>query len=85
MFGFRSDVVFSPKAHLYTFLNLNGIQDISNVAFAARTEFLVGTFEFGFSGWLKPYKLPVIGTDFTTPLFWNLNLTGEAAFSWGDN
>jgi hypothetical protein len=85
VFGLRSDVVFSPKVHLYTFLNLDGIQDISDTAFAARTEFLVGTFEFGFSGWVKPYKLPVVGTDFTTPLFWNLNLTGEAAFSWGDN
>jgi hypothetical protein len=85
VFGLRSDVVFSPAAHLYTFLNMNGIQDISSVAFAARTEFLVGTFEFGLSGWVKPYKLPVIGADFTTPLFWNLNLTGEASFSWGDN
>ena len=85
VFGLRSDVVFSPKIHLYTFLNLNGIQDISNVAFAARTEFLVGSFEFGFSGWFKPSTIPVFGTDFTTPLFWNLNLTGEASLSWGDN
>ena len=85
VFGLRSDVVFSPQFHLYTFLNLNGIQDVTQAAFAARTEFLVGTFEFGFSGWLKPYKIPVLGTDFTTPLFWNLNMTGEASFSWGDN
>jgi len=85
VFGLRSDVVFSPKIHLYTFLNLNGIQDISNVAFAARTEFLVRSFEFGFSGWFKPSTIPVFGTDFTTPLFWNLNLTGEASLSWGDN
>jgi hypothetical protein len=85
VFGFRSDVVFSPTAHLYTFLNMNGIQDVSNIAFAARTEFLVGTFEFGFSGWFKPSNIPVFGVDFTTGLFWNLNLTGEASFSWGDN
>ena len=27
VFGLRSDVVFSPNWHLYTFLNLNGVQD----------------------------------------------------------
>ena len=85
VFGLRIDVVFSRDFHLYTFLNLNAIQDITDVAFAARSEFLVGTFEFGFSGWLKSEKIPVFGTDLTTPLFWSLNLTGEASFSWGDN
>jgi hypothetical protein len=85
VFGLRSDVVFSRDFHLYTFLNLNAIQDISDVAFAARSEFLVGAFEFGFSGWLKSNKLPVFGTDLTAPFFWSTNLTAEASFSWGDN
>jgi hypothetical protein len=83
--GLRSDVVFSPNAHLYTFLNLNGVQDLANVAFAARQELLLGTFELGVSTWLKYTYLPVIGLDFTVGLPWSLNLTGEAAFSWGDN
>jgi hypothetical protein len=85
VFGLRSDVVFSRDFHLYTFLNLNAIQDISDVAFAARSEFLVGAFEFGFSGWLKSSKLPVFGTDLTAPFFWSTNLTAEASFSWGEN
>ncbi len=85
VFGLRSDVVFAREFHLYTFLNLNAIQDITDVAFAARSEFLVGTFEFGFSGWFKSGKIPVFGVDLTSPLFWSLNLTGEASFSWGDN
>ncbi|HYW81817.1 MAG TPA: hypothetical protein VFB30_01080 [Spirochaetia bacterium] len=85
VFGLRSDVVFSRDFHLYTFLNLNAIQDITDVAFAARSEFLVGAFEFGFSGWLKSNKLPVFGTDLTAPFFWSTNLTAEASFSWGDN
>jgi len=85
VFGLRSDVVFSRAFHLYTFLNLNAIQDISDVAFAARSEFLVGAFEFGFSGWLKSDKLPVFGTDLTAPFFWSTNLTAEASFSWGEN
>ena len=85
VFGLRSDVVFAREFHLYTFLNLNAIQDISDVAFAARSEFLVGAFEFGFSGWLKSNKLPVFGTDLTAPFFWSTNLTAEASFSWGEN
>ena len=85
VFGLRSDVVFSREFHLYTFLNLNAIQDITDVAFAARTEFLVGAFEFGFSGWLKSSKLPVFGSDLTAPFFWSTNLTAEASFSWGEN
>ena len=86
VFGLRSDVVFSPNWHLYTFLNLNGVNaDASDVAFAARSEFLVGSAEFAVSSWLKWGKLPVFGADLSTPLFWSMNLTSEASFSWGDN
>lgn len=85
VFGLRADVVFSPNFHLYTFTNLNEVQDITTVAYAARTEFLAGKVEFGFSGWYQYNKIPVFGTDITTPLFWQLNLTGEASVSWGDN
>ncbi len=84
-FGLRADAVFSRAFHLYTFLNFNGVQDISNVAFSARTEFLAGSTEFGVSGWFKNRKIPVFGVDVSSPLFWKINLTGEAAFSWGDN
>lgn len=86
VFGLRSDVVFSPAWHLYTFLNLNGVQaDATDAAFAARSEFLVGSTEFAVSSWLKWGKLPVFGADLSTPLFWSMNLTSEASFSWGDN
>ena len=85
VFGLRSDVVFAREFHLYTFLNLNALQDITDVAFAARSEFLVGAFEFGFSGWFKSGKIPVFGVDLTSPLPFSLNLTAEASFSWGDN
>ena len=85
VFGLRSDVTFSPNFHLYTFINLNGVQDLTNIAYAARTEFLVGLVEFGFSGWYEYNKVPVFGTDISMPLFWSLNLTGEASLSYGDN
>jgi len=85
VFGLRTDVTFSNAFHLYTFINLNGVADLTNVAYAARAEFLVGTFEFGFSGWYQYNKVPVFGTDVTTPLFWELNMTGEASLSYGDN
>jgi len=85
VFGLRSDVVFSSNWHLYTFLNLNGVQsDATDVAFAARSEFLVGSTEFAVSSWLKYGKPVVFGADLSTPLFWSLNLTSEASFSWGD-
>ncbi len=84
-FGLRADAVFSREFHLYTFLNFNGVKDISNVAYAVRAEFLVGSTEFGVSGWFKNRKIPVFGADVSCPLFWKISLTGEAAFSWGDN
>ena len=69
VFGLRSDVVFSPNWHLYTFLNLNGVQaDATDAAFAARSEFLVGSTEFAVSSWLKWGKVPVFGADLSTPL-----------------
>ncbi len=84
-FGLRTDVTFSNNFHLYTFINLNGVTDVTNIAYAARTEFLAGTVEFGFSGWYQYNKVPVFGADITTPLFWELNMTGEASLSYGDN
>ncbi len=84
-FGLRADVVFSRRFHLYTFLDFNGVRDISDVAFAARPEFLLGQVELGVSGWYRSGKLPVFGIDLSAPLFWNLNLTAEASLSWGDN
>ncbi len=85
VFGLRTDFVLSPAWHLYTFINLNAVQDLTNVAYAARSEFLVGKVEFAFAGWYQYSKIPVFGADLTMPLFWELNLTGEAAVSYGDN
>jgi len=84
VFGLRTDVTFAPWFHFYTFLNLNGVEELAAVAFAARTEFLAGRTEFGFSGWVKSGRIPVFGADLSTPLFWGLNLTAEASLSWGE-
>ena len=84
VFGLRSDVVFSRAFHLYTFLNFNGVANLYDVAFAARTEFLAGPVEFGFSGWINGKQIPVFGADLSAPLPWRLNLTAEATLSWGD-
>ena len=85
VFGLRTDAVFSPAFRLYTFLDLNEAADPSEAAFAARAEALLGSAELGLSGWYKGGKLPVFGVDLSAPLFWSLNLTAEAAVSWGDN
>jgi len=95
VFGLRADVVFAPWWHLYTFTNLNsvGSGDIWDTAFAARSEFLVGSTEFAVSGWAKSGKIPVLGGDLSTPLpldWWTkdghtLNLTAEGTVSYGDN
>ena len=85
VFGLRADVTFSQAFHLYTFINLNDVSDLTYTAYAARAEFLAGMVEFGFSGWYEYNKIPVFGADITMPLFWELNLTGEASLSYGDN
>ena len=95
VFGLRTDVVFAPWWHLYTFTNLNsvGTGDIWDTAFAARSEFLAGSTEFAVSSWLKSGKIPVFGGDLSTPLpldWWakdgkTLNLTAEGTISYGDN
>jgi len=85
VFGLRTDVIFAREFRLYTFLDLNSVEQVSDVAFSARAEALINTFEFGVSTWLKNEKIPVFGADFSTPLFWDINMTGEAAFSWGSN
>ena len=83
VFGLRADVVFARAFHLYTFFDLNGVQDLSDIAVAARAEFLVGSVEFAFSGWARPSEIPVFGFDLSAPLFWELSFHGEASLSWG--
>jgi len=83
VFGLRADVVFARAFHLYTFFDLNGAEDLSDIAAAARAEFLLGSVEFAFSGWAKPSEIPVFGFDLSAPLFWELSFHGEASLSWG--
>jgi len=83
VFGLRTDVVFSKAFHLFTFIDLNQVADLSDIAVAARAEFLLGSVEFGFSGWGKYAETPVFGFDLSAPLFWNLSLHGEGTLSWG--
>jgi hypothetical protein len=83
VFGLRADVVFTRAFHLYTFLDLNGAADVSDLAAAARAEFLLGSVEFAFSGWAKYAEIPVFGFDLSAPLFWDISFHGEGTLSWG--
>jgi len=83
VFGLRADVVFARAFHLYTFLDLNEVEDLADVAVSARAEFLAGSVEFAFSGWGKPAQVPVFGFDVSAPLFWDLSFHGEGTLSWG--
>lgn len=85
IFGLKTDVVFAREFHLYTFLDLNGVEDLDDIAFSARAEFLAGTVEFGISSWLKYNKIPVYGADISLPIFWDISMTAEASLSWGHN
>jgi hypothetical protein len=83
VFGLRADVVFARAFHLYTFFDFNDVEDLADVALAARAEFLAGSVEFAFSGWGKPAQFPVFGFDLSAPLFWDLSFHGEGSLSWG--
>jgi hypothetical protein len=83
VFGVRADVVFARWFHLYTFFDLNEVEDLSDIAAAARAEFLLGSVEFAFSGWGKYWEIPVFGFDLSAPLFWDLSFHGEGTLSWG--
>ncbi len=83
-FGLRTDVTFSSLFHLYTFINMNGVQNLSDIAYAARAEVLLGNVEVGVAGWYQYNEAPVFGLDLSMPIFWELNLTGEASFSSAD-
>jgi hypothetical protein len=85
VFGLRADVVFARAFHLYTFFDFNEVEDqgLADIAVAARAEFLVGSVEFGFSGWGKYAQIPVFGFDVSAPLFWDFSLHGEGTLSWG--
>jgi hypothetical protein len=83
VFGLRADVVFARGFHLYTFFDLNEVEDLADVAVAVRAEFLLGSVEFAFSAWGQPAQVPVFGFDLSAPLFWDLSFHGEGTLSWG--
>lgn len=85
VFGMRTDFIFSRYFQIYTFLQFQDAQSVTDIALSGKLEFLIGSVELGLSGWYKDAMLPVFGFDISAPLFWDMDFRGEVSLSWGDN
>lgn len=83
-YGTRIHVPFGAAQNVYVFLNQENATNIDKIAVAAKYEFLLGNSEIGLSTWQKRNAVSLYGIDFSTR-FWNLDVKGESAFSYGEN
>jgi len=84
IYGLKVQVPFGTALTLYGFIDATAAEDISDFAFAGKTEFTVGNVEMGLSAWAKKNDVPVFGFDISTSLF-DFDVWAEASLSYGDN
>ncbi len=81
-FGIKVHVPFGTRANIYSFVDLNDLSDVSEVAGALRSEVLIGGAELGAGVWGKSAEKPVVGFDASGTLF-DFSLTGELSIQHG--
>ncbi|MBN1757996.1 MAG: hypothetical protein JW863_06755 [Chitinispirillaceae bacterium] len=83
-YGVKAHVPFGTKANIYTFIDMNRLSSVDDLAGAARVEGLFGGVEAGVALWGKRGYDPIAGIDFSATLF-SWSITGEMSITSGKN
>ena len=83
-YGVKAHIPFGTKANIYSFLDMNNLRSIDDLAGAARIEGLFGGVEAGVALWGKRGYDPIFGLDFSATLF-SWSITGEMSITSGNN
>ncbi|HUX52412.1 MAG TPA: hypothetical protein VMW73_16605, partial [Spirochaetia bacterium] len=84
----KVSIPYASVDNLYLYAIMNpafqegGVFHIDDLAYAAKTEFLVGDYELGVGGYFQRTQRPKLMATATGSL-WKLNLFGEAVLSYG--
>ena len=82
--GIKISVPFGTRYNIYSFIQLEDVDDFEDIAWSGKFEFLSGNTEYGLSVWYKDGYEPVYGLDFSTRLF-RLDVQGEFSLCHGEN
>jgi hypothetical protein len=83
-YGVKIHVPFGTRANIYSFIDMNKVTHVIDIAMANKVEVLLGNTEMALSILLKHKNVPVYGYDITTRVL-GIDLHGEASLSYGDN
>ncbi len=83
-YGIKAHVPFGTQANIYTFIDMNNLSSVDDLAGAARVEGLFGGVEAGAALWGKRGYDPIFGLDFSATLF-SWSITGEMSITSGNN
>jgi hypothetical protein len=78
VYGTKVHIPFGTSKNIYLFCNTQSADNLDQLAFAGKYEFLLNNSELAFSAWKKIGSGPAYGFDFSTNLF-NIDVSGEAS------
>lgn len=83
-YGLKIHVPFGTALNLYGFADTGNVLNVDGLGAAGKVEFLLSKTEMAFAAWAKKGYEPVYSYDLSSRLF-GIDISGEAAFSYGDN
>lgn len=83
-YGIKAHFPQGAGVNYYTFVELNNANNIDEIGFAGKAEYLMGNNELAFSIWKKKGYYPIIASDFSSKIL-GIDVLGELALSYGEN
>lgn len=83
-YGIKVHIPFGVERNIYFFLGMDDAEEVDDLSFAGKYEFLAGNTEISLSSWIKKDYKPVYGFDISSRIA-DIDWRGEISLSRGDN
>jgi hypothetical protein len=84
-YGIKLHIPYKTLFNFYSFIDANNVTRLDSLAIAVKAEVLLGRTEMALSAWKRDSVMPAFGFDFSSRLFWDVLVAGEAALRNGKN
>lgn len=84
IYGSRAHFPLGSQKNIYLFMNFSSADNLDDVAFSAKYEFLINSTEIALSSWNKRGHGRALGCDFSTRIF-NFDINSEISLYHKDN
>ena len=83
-YGIKTHIPFGTRWNIYSFIDMNDLASVDDLAGAVRFEGLFGGTEAGIALWGKPHRDPIFGFDFSTSIL-SWSVYGEMSITRAGN